>query len=323
MAIFPAPANSLCQRVAEVVRESLSRPSKALPPWLFYDEAGSALFERITELPEYYLTRSERAIFAQFSDEIVQRASLEQSLCITELGAGTAGKTQLLLAAAMRRQRHVVYQPVDVSPSALEEAEANLKLELPNVICEPQLLDYTLGLQLQPAVHGHRRLVLYIGSSIGNFEPDAAAALLSNLRQSLQPGDCLLLGVDQVKDRPLMLAAYNDAAGVTAEFNRNILVRLNRELGANFQVGNFAHVARWNEEKSRIEMHLKSTCEQLVRIVELELVVPFFDGEMIHTENSYKYRPGAAEALLEAARFQHEAVWMDPQKWFAVHLARV
>ena len=325
MAIFPlcTSAPPLYQRAASVVCEHLTKSPKSLPPWLFYDDAGSELFERITQLPEYYLTRTERAIFEQFADEIIASAGGAGRLRITELGAGTADKTRLLVAAVLQRQAYAVYEPVDVSASALAEAQSSIEREFPRVAVETRLMDYTDGLILEPASDRELRLVLYIGSSIGNFEPADAAALLTDVRASLQPGDCLLLGVDRVKDERLLLAAYDDSAGVTAAFNRNILVRLNRELDADFDPDTFVHRARWNATASRMEIHLESGCAQEVHFGQLDLNVRFHAGETIHTENSYKYRPGQAKMMLEAAGFRHEAVWTDAREWFGVHLARV
>jgi L-histidine N-alpha-methyltransferase len=295
---------------------------KWLPAWLFYDAAGSELFSRITELPEYYLTRTERAILAAYADEIVGLAADIDALRIVELGAGSADKTRLLLSAAVDRQDTVIYEPVDVSPSALEEAQERIEREIPGVIVMPRVEDYTRRLELDPPNLGERRLVLYIGSSIGNFELDEADELLASIRAALVPGDALLLGVDLVKEKSALLAAYDDAAGVTADFNLNLLARLNREIGAGFDLGAFAHRAVWNATHSRIEMHLVSRQRQQVQIPALDLTLDFAFGETIHTENSYKYKPGQAEAMLTAAGFVPLTTWTDDQKRFAVCLAR-
>ena len=296
---------------------------KLLPAWLFYDAAGSELFSRITELPEYYLTRAERSIFALHADEIVGLAADIDALRIVELGAGSADKTRLLLNAAVDRQDSVIYEPVDVSPSALEEAQQRIEREIPGVIVAPRVEDYTQGLELDPPTVGERRLVLYIGSSIGNFEPAEADRLLRSIRAALVPGDSILLGVDLAKHESTLLAAYDDAAGVTAEFNLNLLARLNRELGAGFDLSAFSHRAVWNAAHSRIEMHLVSRKRQVVNIPGLDLKVDFSAGETIHTENSYKYKPGQAEAMLVAAGFKPLATWTDEHKRFAVCLAPV
>jgi dimethylhistidine N-methyltransferase len=213
-----------------------------------------------------------------------------------------------------------------VSESALESARDRLQAELPEVLVQPQVADYTRELRLEPCSEGERRLVLYIGSSIGNFEPESAAQLLQDLRGALEPGDFLLLGVDLAptphgKSVADLIAAYYDSAGITGHFNKNLLTRLNRELGAEFEIDAFRHRIRWNGEDSRIEMHLESCCEQTVSIAALERSFEFAAGETIHTENSYKYRPGDAEELLGAAGFEPEQRWMDQNGWFAVYLA--
>jgi dimethylhistidine N-methyltransferase len=308
--------------VAAAVREGLAARPRRLPPWLFYDEAGSRLFDRITELPEYYLTRTERGILAAHAEEIVALAAGGERLRIAELGAGSADKTRLLLAAAVARQGTVVYEPVDVSATALEAARERIEREIAGVSVAPRVEDYTRGLELAQPAPGERRLVLYIGSSIGNFDPAQAAGLLQTVRAGLQPGDALLLGVDLVKSEAALLAAYDDAAGVTAAFNLNLLTRLNRELGADFDLEAFAHRAIWNAAQSRIEMHLVSRRAQTVRLPALGLEVAFAAGESIHTENSYKYLPGQAEEMLSAAGFTTAKSWTDAQGWFAVCLAR-
>jgi dimethylhistidine N-methyltransferase len=318
----PRKTDAADPHVIAAVRAGLTSFPKRLPPWLFYDAAGSLLFERITELPEYYLTRVERGIFLSSAAEILDRASEGRRLRIAELGAGSAEKTRLLLKEAQRRQAALVYEPIDVSATALEAARERIERELPGVTVRPLIADYTHGLKLEPASEGERRLLLYIGSSIGNFDPEEALALLKGVRGGLSAGDCLLLGVDLVKDESTLLAAYDDAAGVTAAFNLNLLARLNRELGADFVPEDFAHRAVWNPNASRMEMHLESLKRQQVRIGALGLTVDFAAGERIHTENSYKYRPGQAEALLHDAGFAAEACWSDARGWFAVWLGR-
>ena len=299
----------------------MSNP-KWLPSWLFYDSAGSRLFDEITRIPEYYVTRTERAILEARASEIVARAAGQSALRLVELGAGSAEKTRLLLRAAVERQDTVFYEPVDVSASALIEAQIRIEEEIPGVLVCPRVEDYTHNLELDTTLPGERRLVLYIGSSIGNFEPGESLLLLERVRAALDPGDCLLLGVDLIKEHSVLSAAYDDTAGVTAAFNRNVLVRLNRELDADFHPENFAHRAIWNARESRIEMHLVSETKQTVWIPAIDLRVEFAAGESIHTENSYKYRAGDVEALVAKAGFAHEATWMDESGWFAVCLAR-
>ena len=312
----------ISDKIASSVYEGLLSSPKWLPSWLFYDSAGSRLFDEITRIPEYYVTRTERAILAEHAAEIVALAASERALRMVELGAGSAEKTRLLLSAAVERQDTVFYEPVDVSASALVEAQIRIENEIPGVLVCPRVQDYTHDLELDPTLPSERRLVLYIGSSIGNFEPGESMLLLERVRAALDPGDCLLLGVDLVKDQSVLQAAYDDAAGVTAAFNRNVLVRLNRELDADFRPDTFAHRAVWNAAESRMEMHLVSETKQTVWLPAIDLRVNFEAGESIHTENSYKYRMGDPEALVAKAGFAHEATWMDERGWFAVCLAR-
>jgi L-histidine Nalpha-methyltransferase len=317
-------------RISETVRDGLGKTPKRLPPWLFYDEAGSLLFEQITALPEYYLTRLEREIFLNDAAEMIALAAGDARLRVVELGAGSADKTRLLLAAATEFQGQVCYQPVDVSGTALDVARVRLEQELPEVTVEPHVTDYTRELRLEPCLDGEKRLALFIGSSIGNFLPEEALDLLSRLCDALEPGDGLLLGVDLApssdpggggKTEEALTAAYDDAQRVTAGFNKNMLARLNRELGAEFDLEAFQHRIRWNQDESRIEMHLESLREQKVRIPSLDLEVAFAAGETIHTENSYKYRLGEVEKLLGTAGFVNPQRWRDENGWFAVYLA--
>jgi L-histidine Nalpha-methyltransferase len=307
---------------SEVFIGLTSRP-KTLSPWLFYDEEGSRLFEKITELPEYYLTRTERGIFARHADEIIAAAAGEpsaQPLTMIELGAGTAAKTSLLLEAVARRQEKLDYLAIDVSESPLTQAKERIEREIPNVTVTPRVADYTTGVADLPA-NGKRRMVLYIGSSIGNFEPAHALNLLRDVRARLSHGDRLLLGVDRVKERSVLLRAYDDEAGVTEAFNKNVLVRINRELGGSFNPRLFRHRARWNQEHSRIEMHLESLIPQQVTIGALDLEVRFARGETIHTENSYKFTRESIVMLLKRAGFGLTHCWTDEREWFGVYLS--
>jgi L-histidine N-alpha-methyltransferase len=299
--------------IAVEVYTGLTGEPKTLSPWLFYDEAGSRLFEEITELPEYYVTRTERQILAEHADEIVSAAAGGRDLSMIELGAGTATKTGLLLNAAVRLQGSVTYYPIDVSQTALDEARTRLEAELPEVTVKPIVADYTEGMRQNGCARSGRRLVLYIGSSIGNFSPADAVEVLRGVRAQLSSGDCLLLGTDMVKDIRMLHAAYDDAAGVTARFNMNVLTRINRELGADFDPRLFRHQARWNAQES-----LQA---QKVAIRDLDLEAPFLLGETIHTENSYKFTDESVRALLTRAGFRLRQQWSDADKWFTVYLA--
>jgi dimethylhistidine N-methyltransferase len=305
--------------IASEVYEGLVKKPKALPPKLFYDDAGSQLFELITELPEYYLTRTERAILARHAGEMIEAAGGDLSLI--ELGAGTASKTRLLIRAALERQTRLSFYPIDVSRSALDAAVASLNGDFPGLSVVPVVNDYSLGLGQLSKLPG-RKLLLYLGSSIGNFEPMQAGAMLRLMRASLNRGDAMLLGTDMVKRADILVPAYNDAQGVTAAFNKNILAHINRELDANFNLDYFQHIAFWNPECSRMEIHLESTRPQVVTLRQLDLRIHLNKGERIHTENSYKYTiPGVRKALLETG-FEVESTWTDANSWFGTHLAR-
>lgn len=319
---LPLSSTQIDSHVAAAATEGLLSSPKWLPSWLFYDAAGSRFFDQITEIPEYYVTRTERSILLKQAEEIIRRAAGDTALRIVELGAGSCDKTRILLRAAVERQDTVIYEPLDVSASALEEARERLEREISGVVVCPEVVDYTRSFTLEPPYFGERRLVLYIGSSIGNFEPGEAQSLLERVRAALLPGDSILLGVDMVKSESVLVPAYDDASGVTAAFNLNVLTRLNRELGANFDLDAFAHRAVWNPDKSRMEMHLESLKAQTVCIPGLDLCIGFAAGETIHTENSYKYRPGQAESMLRKAGFEPSEAWSDHRGWFGVYLAR-
>src|SRR5579871_1774464 len=305
--------------VSAAARAGLLGARKQLPPWLFYDARGSALFEEITELPEYYPTRTERAILERDADAIVDTAG--PPLEIVELGAGSAAKTEVLLEALLRRQPRVRYLPLDVSSAALASARARLR-RLRRVTVQPILARYPEGLQLPPPPDGQRRLVLFLGSNIGNSDPAGARGLLSAVARALRPGDALLLGADHRKSARLLLPAYDDAQGVTARFNMNVLQRLNRELDADFDLDSFRHVAVWNARRSRVEMHLESTRAQRVTLRALDATVSFARGERIHTESSYKLTPVRIRQLLARAGFRPEADWTDARRWFGLYLGR-
>ena len=306
--------------MALAVYEGLGATPKHLPCWLLYDEIGSGLFEQITELPEYYLTRTERSILERYAGEILQRAG--PSLTVVELGAGTASKTCILIEELLQRQSRALFYPIDVSPSALEEAVRKLGRQFPSLRVNPIVADYTGGVPALSRISG-RKLVLYIGSSIGNFDPPDAIRLLRRIRQTLRAGDALLLGADFAKSPKILLPAYDDSQGVTASFSKNILGRLNRELDADFNLDLFRHVALWNRRDSRMEIYLESLARQTVFIPALDMDLSFEPGERIHTENSYKYTSDMIESLLQQGGFKLEQSWCDRKHWFGVHLARV
>jgi len=318
--VEPTPGTLLASDpVAAAAAEGLLRPDKQLPAWLLYDAQGSALFEEITALPEYYPTRTERAILSAHAGEMIAAAGTP--LAVAELGAGTASKTQLLLAALLERQARAAYVPIDVSRSALAVAEATLS-RTPGLSVHPVVGRYPQDLGVLDAIPG-RRLLLFLGSNLGNYDPAAAGELLWAVRARLRPDDTFLVGTDLRKAGEILVPAYDDAAGVTARFNKNVLVRLNRELSARFDPDSFRHLVRWNAAQSRIELYLQSEGEQQVWIGALGTVVRFAAGERIHTESSYKFTNVALRALFAGAGFRWERSWFDERRWFAVHLLRV
>ena len=305
---------------AREVEEGISGFPKTLPCKLFYDATGSELFEEITRLPEYYLTRTELAILQEHAAEMVQAAG--QNLTVVELGAGTAAKTCTLLHALARRQMRVAFFPVDISPAALGEARERVTAECPSVSVKPVVADFADGFGFLRDIRG-RKLVLYLGSSIGNFDPESAVKMLSQVRRELAPGDALLLGTDMVKDASILVPAYDDSQGVTADFNKNVLRRLNRDLQGDFDLQSFRHVALWNPIRSRMEIYLESLRTQMVTLRLVRLTVRIHAGERIHTENSYKYTVPMVHEMLAEAGFKLERTWFDECKWFGLHLGRV
>lgn len=308
--------------LAQEARRGLSARPRSLSPWMFYDAEGSRLFECITTLPEYYPTRTERAILSRYADAIIAAAHGSRSLPLrlVELGAGTASKTCVLLNAALCCSDDVEYVPVDICADALEVARQNVACALPEVRIRPVVRNYvTHPLRLDS--FAGTTIALYIGTSIGNFSPEQARLILRNLRFQLRTGDALLLGMDMVKDEPTLLAAYDDSQGITAAFNRNILQRLNRELGADFNTARFRHRVLWNPVESRIEMHLESTQPQDVVIQHGNLELHFSRGETIHTENSYKFTDRAIRMLLDDAGFGIRGTWKDDRDWYSLTIA--
>lgn len=292
----------------------LSRSPKATPPIWFYDRRGSELFEQITGLPEYYPTRVETALLASCCAEVGKIAGPGRA--VVEFGAGSATKTPHLLSAI----RPAAYVPVDISGDFLRESSAALARRFPDLPVVPVVADFTRTVPLPDGIAALPRLGFFPGSTIGNLEPVAAVDLLRAMRASLGRNAMLLIGMDRVKDMSTLVAAYDDAAGVTAAFNRNLLVRINRELGGTMPVDAFAHRARWNDGAARIEMHLEA-------LHDMEFAVagePFSmrSGETIHTESSHKYGPRDARLLLRAGGWEPVREWTDPQDMFALILAR-
>lgn len=291
--------------------EGLSAPQKRLPSKLFYDQVGSELFDRICELPEYYVTRTEASIMRMHAAAMA--AAVGPRSRLVEFGSGSSTKTRLLLDHLDTPEAYV---PVDISAEHLHATAARLREDYPALAIEPLTGDFTAALPLPEAPAEVRTAVYFPGSTLGNFEPEAALALLRRIRAMAGADGGLLLGADLRKPAPVLLPAYDDAAGVTAAFNLHLLHRLNREFGADFRLESFQHRAVWNEAQSRIEMHL---------VARHDLEFTLFDrrfamraGESLHTENSHKYSLESLRALADRSGFRIVETWTDPQQWFAV-----
>ena len=298
------------------VLAGLTATPKALPPKWFYDAWGSTLFEDITRLPEYYLTSRERTILVDRATEI---AELTRANTLVELGSGSSEKTRLLLDAMVAAGHLRRFVPFDVSEPALRESAGRIADEYRGIEVHGVVGDFERHIGRLP--EGRHRLVAFLGFSIGNLVGEDRARFLAELREYVSPGEALLLGTDLVKDRPRLEAAYNDSRGVTAEFNRNVLAVVNRELHANFDLQRFTHVARYNPEQEWVELFLRSEVDQTVTVDDLGLSVQFAAGEEMLTEISDKFRPEGVVAELRAAGFELRRWWTDPHEDFALSLA--
>ncbi|HEX4172522.1 MAG TPA: L-histidine N(alpha)-methyltransferase [Acetobacteraceae bacterium] len=298
--------------VADAALTGLLQPQKTLPAKLFYDQAGCRLFGRITELPEYYLTRTERALLADIAPRIAE--TVGGPAVLVEYGASDEAKAELLLRTSV----FSAYVPIDVAAHQLEQMRTRLRQRRPELLVCLLPADFMDVAALPTEVPHLPRFGFFPGSTIGNLDPPEARHFLQRARQALGPDSWFLVGVDLRKDPAVLLPAYDDAQGVTAAFNRNLLVRLNREAAANFDLDAFAHQAVWNHAASRIEMHLVSLREQRVRVA--GHIIRFRQGETIHTENSYKYEAERFATLAQQAGWHAAQVWTDPARLFSMHL---
>jgi L-histidine N-alpha-methyltransferase len=312
------PVDATAATLRSDVERGLTATPKWLPPKWFYDARGSELFDAITRLPEYYPTRAEREILAARAGEI---ASLTGARTLVEFGSGSSDKTRLLLDALAAAGTLGTYTPIDVSDSALESAGQALVADYPGLDVRALVADFQGAFALPDT--GGPRLVAFLGGTIGNLLPHERAEFLGGLRARLLPGDALLLGTDLVKDPAVLVAAYDDAAGVTAEFNKNVLSVINRELGADFDPDAFQHVARWDADEEWIEMRLRARHALTVKVPALDLAAPFERGEEMRTEVSAKFRPEGVRDELRAAGFTPRDWWTDGAGRFGLSLAQV
>ncbi len=303
---------------ARDVYRGLTSTPKSLPCKYLYDALGSALFEAICHLPEYYLTRAEAQILQHHAGDIVDLVG--GPLDLIELGSGSALKTRSIISAMFERQPALRYRPIDISSSILQTSANALRTEYPGIVVDGVVADYLDGLRQMPRNGQVRSLALFLGSNIGNFDPGEAALTLRAVRDALRPGDGLLVGTDLLKDGARLQAAYDDPLGVTSAFNRNLLGRINRELGGHFDLKRFTHRAVFNPKESRVEMYLISDGEQTVSIDDLSLRANFCAGESIFTESSYKYDRDRIEALARNAGYELAKTWTDESGFFSSNL---
>ena len=301
----------------DAVLRGLAQRQKALPAKFLYDEEGSRLFQKITRLEAYYPTRTETKLLRDHRQEMADL--IGPGAILVEFGAGSLEKIRILLGAM---DNPAAFVPIDISRSHLIKSAAELAREFPDLAIRPVVADFAKALSIEAVEGGEnaKRIGFFPGSTIGNFAHPEATGLLASIAGLVRPGGELLIGVDLKKDREILLGAYNDHEGITAAFNRNILVRINRELGADFDPGAFSHHAPYNADDGRIEMHLVSREAQVVRVADQEFA--FAEGESIHTENSYKYGKEEFLALAEAGGFAAVRTWTDPDQLFSVHYLR-
>ena len=318
LAVHVAKRDKSVESFAGDVLTGLSSNPKWLHAKYFYDEIGSKLFEEICDLPEYYLTRAEHSILENYADEISLRPRSDTVLI--ELGSGSSLKTRLIIEAFLRRQGKLHYLPIDISKSMLVDSAKKLLKRYNKLKITALTADYITALKMLENKYRNRKLILFLGSSVGNFNEEEAETFFNQMRETVTAQDRLLLGMDLRKDKSILEAAYNDSQGVTAKFNLNILKRMNRELDANFDMDTFKHKAFFNEESSRIEMHLESLASQSVTIGKLERVFTFEKGETIHTENSYKYSLDHIKEMARQSNFNIQKSWYDDRKWFSLNL---
>lgn len=310
--LFRTPTDESGNDFARELKAGLRARPRQVSPKFFYDAAGSALFDRICELPEYYPTRTELGILRRYAHDMAAR--IGPAAEIVEYGAGASVKVRLLLDALERPARFV---PIDISGEHLHASAADLRSAYPALQVQPLVADFTRSVELPPRAPGHgRRVGFFPGSSIGNFDPQEARRFLRQLAGQLRGGG-LLIGTDLIKDPAILHAAYNDADGITAAFNRNLLVRANNELDADFDLDAFAHYAFYNPVQRRIEMHLISERRQSVTIEDERF--EFAEGDSLHTENSYKFSIEGFQALAAEAGFRPAATWCDDRNWFCLH----
>ena len=302
---------------AKAVADGLTAKPKSLPSWYFYDEIGSRLFEEICDLPEYYLTRSETEILSHHASDILVDAP--DDLTLVELGSGSAVKTRLLIVELLRSLDRLLFTPIDISRTAIEDSAERLLPDFEQLEIVAVRADYHTGLSILKRRNHGPELILWLGSSIGNLHRRDATTFLAGIAETMSEEDRLLVGIDLRKDASVLEHAYDDAQGVTARFNLNLIDRINRELDGTFDLDTFVHKAIYDADEGRVEMHLVSSCEQMISIADLGIEVGFEEGESVHTENSYKYSLEEIDEVTAAAGLEINGQWFDSGKRFSLN----
>ncbi len=312
------PSKNISQKTfAQELSQSIKQKQKSINPKFFYDEKGSKLFEKICTLPEYYLTRSETNILKQLDGKL--QSYLDGNFRLVELGSGSSQKTRLLIDMLTRLQKHVEYFPIDIS-NTLKNSSTVLESDYKKLHITGIIDNYENGLEFIKNYDDMKNLIVFLGSSFGNFDPENGIKFLQKINSSMKKGDLFLVGLDLVKDKKILHEAYNDLQGITAQFNLNILTRINSELGGNFDTRKFAHHAVYNENQNKIEIYLRSLVKQTVKIPNANLMLEIDEDELIHTENSYKYTISQIKQMFTSTGYQIEEIWSDDKRYYSLAL---
>ena len=317
LSYYEPSGNKSQKTFAQELSHSIRQKQKAINPKFFYDQKGSQLFEKICTLPEYYLTRTEISILKQIDGKL--QSHLDGNFRLVELGSGSSQKTRLLIDMLTRLQKYVEYFPIDIS-KILKTSSTVLQSDYKKLHITGIIDNYENGLEFVKNYDNMKNLIVFLGSSFGNFDPENGISFLQKINSSMKKGDLFLVGLDLVKDKNVLYQAYNDSQGITAQFNLNILSRINSELGGNFDTSKFAHYAVYNENQNKIEIYLRSLAKQTVQIPNAELMLEIDDGELIHTENSYKYTISQIKQMFTITGYQIKDMWNDDNRYYSLVL---
>ena len=317
LSYYEPSGNKSQKTFAQELSHSIRQKQKSINPKFFYDQKGSQLFEKICVLPEYYLTRTEISILKQIDGKL--QSYLDGNFRLVELGSGSSQKTRLLIDMLTRLQKHVEYFPIDIS-KILKTSSAALQSDYKKLHITGIIDNYENGLEFVKNYDDMKNLIVFLGSSFGNFDPENGIRFLQKINSSMKKDDLFLVGLDLVKDKNVLRQAYNDSQGITAQFNLNVLSRINSELGGNFDTSKFAHHAVYNENQNKVEIYLRSLAKQTVEIPSADLILEIDDGELIHTENSYKYTISQIKQMFTITGYQIQAMWNDDNRYYSLVL---